>query len=157
MELREYITSAITSRIQSANQIDKTLHDNFTKMQTIGSSVSSRKRNEEGLKYSDVAKDLEEIQEKHYTSFFLEQSMKTIVSEIKLLDTIAKEFKVEPELSDDDKMKLNFIIENNTDVYTIVNGKVEIANNELYQQISEALKKKVSEENSLQQMFNNIQ
>lgn len=152
----EYLNTRIVELIQSAEGFDKIMLDNAEKIKTILTSVSSRKRNEEKLSYKDVTKDLTEVQEKHYTNFFIEQNMKSTLSKIIELMKMAEETKTDLEISEDQQAVLKAVQDNHKDLYTVKDGKLEITDNELYNKISEGLKEKLSQEEGLKNIFNNI-
>lgn len=157
METKEYLVKNIKTLLETATELDKVLAANSEAIKTIMIAIASRKRNEENLKPSDVSKDLEEVQEKHYTNFFLEQNMKNVIVSVKELTKMAEELKIDTELTEDEIMKVNFIKENNTDLFTVINGRLEVADQALYKQITEGLKQKLAQEGALKSMFDSIQ
>jgi len=156
MNHTEYLNTRIVELITNAEGFDQIMLENAEKIKTILTSVSSRKRNEENLTHKEVAKDLTEVQEKHYTNFFIEQNMKSTLSAIIELMKMAEETKTELELTEDQNSVLKAIQENHKDLYTVKNGKLEITDADLYAKISEGLKEKLSQEEGLKNIFNSI-
>lgn len=152
----EYLNTRIVELIKSAESFDQIMLENAEKIKTILTSVSSRKRNEEKITYKDVATDLTEVQEKHYTNFFIEQNMKSTLSAIIELMKMAEDTKTELNLTEDQKSVLKAVQENHKDLYTIKDGKLEITDQDLYAKISEGLKEKISQEEGLKNVFNQI-
>lgn len=156
IEVTEYLNKRVIQLLDQAEQFDKILLDNAEKIRTILTSVSSRKRNEKEVTHNTVKNDLTEVQEKHYTNFLLEQDMKNTLSAIKEIDIMAEELKIDLGITEDQQQLLFMIKENHKSFYKITNGGLDAEDTEIFKKIQEQLKEKLSNEDGLKAVFDNI-
>jgi hypothetical protein len=153
-----YLKSRVNDLLNRVEKFEKRIFTDREEFMKTREVVKSHKKSNPSGSYEDVKSDLIRLMDLHYYSFLMEQNLQHILNTLIELNTMSNIFDIDLGLDENKKEAMKNISNQKSDIF-IVNdsGDVVFSDEDFKKVITEALETRKASNDSLKEMYENLQ